>query len=74
MAKQLALSCKGVKISCFQMVQLNAMTGTGGVILGPMQDSAEGGIEHGWEKTAKNPAICVAMAEVSCLIQNIFGL
>lgn len=47
------------------MVQLNAMTRTGGVILGPMQDSAEGGIEHGWEKTAKNPAICVAMAEIA---------
>ena len=56
------------------MVQLNALTETGTVIHGPMQDSAEGGIEHGWEKTAKNPAICVAMAEVSCLIQNIFGL
>ena len=51
-----------------------AMTGTGGVILGPMQDSAEGGIEHGWDKTAKNPAIFAAMAGVSYLIQNIFGL
>ena len=50
------------------MVQLNALTETGTVIHGPMQDSAEEGIEHGWEKTARNPAICVAMAEVSYLI------
>ena len=41
------------------MVQLNALTETGTVIHGPMQDSAEEGIEHGWEKTARNPAICV---------------
>ena len=56
------------------MVQLNALTETGTVIHGPMQDSAEEGIEHGWEKTARNPAICVAMAEVSYLIRIIFGL
>ena len=40
------------------MVQLNALTETGTVIHGPMQDSAEGGIEHGWEETVKNLVLC----------------
>ena len=72
--KQLALPCKVVKISCFQMVQMYAMTGIETAIIGPTEDSVEVVIVNGWDKTAKNPAICVAMAGVSYLIQNLFGL
>ena len=46
------------------------MTRIGGVIIGPMQDSAQGCMKHGWETTAKNLAIYVAMVEVSYLIEN----
>ena len=52
------------------MIQLNAMTKIDGVIIGPMQDTAQGIMKHGWETTAKNLAICVAMVEVSYLIEN----
>merc|ERR1711972_1214501 len=47
------------------MIQLNAMTKIGGVIIGPMQDTAQGIMKHGWETTAKNLAICVAMVEIA---------
>ena len=52
------------------MIQLNAMTKIGGVIIGLMQDIVQGCMKHGWETTAKNLAICVAMVEVSYLIEN----
>ena len=54
-----------------------AMTTIKTAITGPIEDFAK---NNGWEKTARNPAICVAMVEVSypefkllCLTMSLYS-
>ena len=40
------------------MVQMYAMTGIETAIIGPTEDSVEGVLVNGWEKTVKNLVLC----------------
>jgi len=46
-------------------VQVIAMTTINTVILGPIAGSVEECMNSGWEKTVRNLAICVEMAEIA---------